>query len=285
MGYELSIQREENQTKLSKEEWVKYVKSDFEFKPIETFSAKIEEDKYLTIPTPNAGLWKADGKEVPFTFDEEFGWISVKNPDKRIIRKMVSIADKLDAIVLGEEGEIYDKDDLEGKQAKFSNGRKWWQFWKREPRPKRLKVDLDNNLHLGDCFLSQNEEFDIGLTLYEIHGGLDSKYYSFAPVLLDSSKSLIDKFKHGHIKFQPNLGSGKYGIPGIGIISQERLEELMKSYHKVGKISFKRPIPKSVSTSYLLDFKENSLTKFVEQLEWNFSDKQRKKIPVKNLIK
>ena len=285
MGYELSIQRDENRTKLTKEEWADYIKSDSEFEPIETFSAEIEEGKFLTVPTPNGGLWKADGLEVPFTFDEEFGWVSVKNPEKRIIQKMISIADELDSIVLGEEGEKYDRDNLEGKQPKFSNERKWWQFWKRESRPKRLKVDLENDLHLGDCFLSQNLQFNIGLTLYEIHQGMGGKYYSFAPVLLDISKSSIDKFKHGHIKFQPNLGSGKLGIPGIGIISQDKLEKLLETYKKIGKLDFKRRVPESTSTSYLLDLNEKSLIEFVEQLEWNFSDEKRKKVAVHKLIK
>lgn len=285
MGYELNIQREENQTKLTKEEWADYIKSDSEFEQIEKFSAKIEEEKYLTVLTPNAGLWKTDKGEVPFTFDEKNGWISVKNPDKRIIQKMIAIANDLEAIVLGEEVEKYDEENLDGKQPKESNNRKWWRFWKKESRPERLKSDLENDLFLGDCFSSQNIEFDIGLVLFEIHQANDSKYYSFAPILLDNSKSSIDRFKYGHIKLQPNLGSGKYGIPGIGIISQEKLKELMDYYHKVGKVNFKRRIPKSTSTSYLLDFKEKSLTKFVEELEWYFTKEKRKKAIFQKLLK
>jgi hypothetical protein len=33
----------------------------------------------------------------------------VKNPENWIIQKMISIANKLDAVVLGEEGEKYDE--------------------------------------------------------------------------------------------------------------------------------------------------------------------------------
>lgn len=285
MGYELNIQRESDQSKLTKEEWMAYITSDDEFEKIEKFSAEIEQGKLLTIPTPNAGLWKMGKREVPFTFDEKYGWISVKNPDELIVKKMVSIAKALDAIVLGEEGEQYDEDNLEGKQKKVRNRRKWWGFWKRKSRPKRLKVDLENDLNLGDCFSSQNRDFDIGLILYEIYQGIGGKYYSFAPILLDNSKDSIDRFKYGQIKFHPNLGSGKLGIPGIGIISQEKLEELLATYHKTGKLIFKRPIPKSTSNSYLLNFKESSIAKFVEELEWNFSENQRKKIPVQKLIK
>lgn len=285
MGYELNIQREEHQPKITVKEWTNYIKSDIEFEQIESFSAEIEDGKSLTIKTPNAGLWKTEKGEVPFTFYENLGLISVKNPDKRIIRKMIAIANDLNAIVLGEEDEKYDEDNLNGRNQNSSNGRRWWEFWKKESGPKILKFDSENDLYLGDCFSSQNKEFDIGLVLYEIHQGIGGKYYSFAPVLLDNSRISIDKFKFGHFKFQPNLGSKKYGLSGIGIINQEKLNELIESHHKVGQMRFKKPMPKTNSISYLLDFNENTLTKFVEELDWNFSDEHRKKIQVQKLIR
>lgn len=67
----------------------------------------------LTISTPNAGLWKSKKGEVPFAFSEKNGWITVKNPDNWIIEKMISIAHKLDAVVVGEEGEKYNEQYLE----------------------------------------------------------------------------------------------------------------------------------------------------------------------------
>lgn len=292
MGYELSIRREDNQTKLTKEEWIDYIKSDSEFEQIDEFSAEFDDAKTLTIATPCAGLWKVDKREVPFTFDEEYGWISVKNPDEWIIKKMVSIANSLDSIVLGEEGEKYDEKNLFGEQPKDereSKGREWWQFWKTNNQetvfPTPVDSDIENDLFLGDCFCSSNKEFDIGLVLFEIHQGQDGKYYSFAPVLLDSKESSIDKFRNGQIKFQPNLGTRTFGIPAIGIIDKKELKNLKDYYYKEGKIDFKKPIPNSTSTSYLLGFTEKHLTEFVDGLEMYFTEKERKTIPVLKLIK
>lgn len=292
MGYELSIQREENQIKLTKGEWIDYIKSDSEFEQIEEFSAELDDGKSLTVSTPNTGLWKSDKGEVPFTFDEEYGWISVKNPDVWIIKKMISIAHDLDSVVLGEEGEKYDENNLLGEQPKDdykSNARKWWQFWKSNKLetdcPTPLDSDIDNDLVLGDCFCSSNKEFDIGLVLFEIHQGQDGKYYSFAPVLLDNKSSSIDKFRNGQIKFQPNLGTRTFGIPAIGIINDKDLQELKSYYHKVGKIEFRKRKPKSTSTSYLLGLTEKHLTEFVDGLEMYFTEKERKIIPVSKIIK
>ena len=107
MGYNLSIQRENEGNKITVEEWKSYLNSDSEFKSIEDYSATLGDGKILTVSTPNAGLWKAVKGEVPFTFSEKCGWITVKNPENWIIEKMISIANKLDAVVLGEEGEKY----------------------------------------------------------------------------------------------------------------------------------------------------------------------------------
>ena len=135
MGYELNIQREENGL-ITKEEWIVYMDSDPEFERIEEFSAGFGTDDIITVPTPNGGLWKTNKGEVPFTFYEKLGWISVKNPEHWMIEKMISIANRLNAEVLGEEGEKYDEEYL---KAPFGNPfendyssteKKWWQFWK-----------------------------------------------------------------------------------------------------------------------------------------------------------
>lgn len=112
MGYELSIQRANEANKISIKEWTNYINSDPEFEAIEEFSADIKGGEVLTVSTPNAGLWKSKNGEVPFTFSEKYGMITVKNPDTWIIEKMISIAKKLNAVVLGEEGEEYDEEYL-----------------------------------------------------------------------------------------------------------------------------------------------------------------------------
>lgn len=136
MGYELNIQREEENNKIKTEEWITYMESDSEFDRIEEYSADLGNDEILTVPTPNGGLWKSDKGEIPFTFSEEYGEITVKNPENWIIEKMISIAKNLNATVIGEEGEIYDEKYLKDpfintfENENASNEKKWWQFWK-----------------------------------------------------------------------------------------------------------------------------------------------------------
>ena len=136
MGYELNIKRGEESQKISKEEWSQYIKTDSQFEPIEEFSTELNEGETLTVSTPNAGLWKFDKGEVPFTFYEEYGEVTVKNPDNCIIEKMISIANELNAVVEGEEGERYDKNYLKDPFSNLSDNnsssgeKKWWQFWK-----------------------------------------------------------------------------------------------------------------------------------------------------------
>ena len=135
MGYELNIQREEN-NKISKEEWITYMEADPEFNPIEEFSADLGNNEVLTVPTPNGGLWISDKGEVPFTFSEKYGEITVKNPENWVIEKMILIAKNLNAEVVGEEGEKYDEEYLKdpfGNPSESENsksGKRWWQFWK-----------------------------------------------------------------------------------------------------------------------------------------------------------
>lgn len=136
MGYELNIQREEENSLITKEEWITYVDSDSEFIRIEEFSVGLGTDEIITISTPYGGLWKTNKGEVPFTYYEKLGWISVKNPEYWVIEKMISIAKNLNAEVLGEEGEKYDEKYLKDpfgnpfKNDDSNTERKWWQFWK-----------------------------------------------------------------------------------------------------------------------------------------------------------
>ena len=136
MGYDLNILREEEENNISKEEWIKYIESDIEFKRIEEFSTSFGNDETHTVSTPNGGLWMSKKGEVPFTFYEKYGEITVKNPEPWIIEKMIIIANKLDAVVKGEEGEIYDEEYLKDsfsnpfESENLKTEKIWWQFWK-----------------------------------------------------------------------------------------------------------------------------------------------------------
>lgn len=134
MGYDLVIKRNSEKSKISKEEWINYVLNDSSFEKIDSYSAIFENGDELTLSTPNAGLWHSTNGKIPFTYDEEYGEIIVKNPDKKIIKKMINIAQNMDAIVVGEEGEVYDANYIQNEFAGYKGGRnsdkKWWKFWK-----------------------------------------------------------------------------------------------------------------------------------------------------------
>ena len=77
---------------------------------------------------------------------EDEGEIQVKNPDLSVIEKMILVAKSMNAIVIGEEEEIYDEaylkkernakpinmDDYKHLKIRLYNpNKKWWQFWKK----------------------------------------------------------------------------------------------------------------------------------------------------------
>jgi len=68
--------------------------------------------------------------------DYDNGNITVKNSDDEIISKMLDIADKLNAKVQGEEGEVYERSadgQIISKHAANNHTAKeikpWWKFW------------------------------------------------------------------------------------------------------------------------------------------------------------
>ena len=141
MGYDVCIKRVD--PKISQKEWLNYIENDFEFELINEFHSEFTSGGSLDIEIPNSGLWK---NEIPFVFYEEYGEITVKNPDIDTIKKMISVANVLNAVVIGENKELYDEsylikqkdlppinvDDYKPlKIRRYNPNKKWWQFWKR----------------------------------------------------------------------------------------------------------------------------------------------------------
>jgi hypothetical protein len=71
-------------------------------------------------------------------FDYSQGKIVCKNPDDEIINKMLDIADRLNAKVQGDEGEIYERSPdnkishrhiIERSDNQTDNKNLWWKFW------------------------------------------------------------------------------------------------------------------------------------------------------------
>lgn len=107
MGYELNIVRKKDwsnaneESNVSLEEWLKYA----------------EQDNELTVSAePNMFDWTnypcIQENGIPW-FQYSNGYIRTKNPDISVIKKMLTMAQALDAKVQGEEGEFYDENFLE----------------------------------------------------------------------------------------------------------------------------------------------------------------------------
>jgi hypothetical protein len=134
MGYEIRITRKENEPRLTLKDWLDYVTNDDEF----FFKNDIPdyEDSYPDY------YWKVGSEYIPFDFEEKYGAIYFKNPEVWAIEKMVFMAEKMNALVVGDDGEIYDWDFIDREPlskriypAKFEwkkvlFRKKWWQFWK-----------------------------------------------------------------------------------------------------------------------------------------------------------
>lgn len=105
MGYELHITRENN-SPIQPEEWKAIVDSDTELELDpdngEHFARFFGECEY--------------GRGQGW-FDLQLGQISTKYPDNALLAKMLEIAEQLDAMVAGDDGEIYTEPDItSGKQ-------------------------------------------------------------------------------------------------------------------------------------------------------------------------
>lgn len=141
MGYNVHIKRHDSKIALS--EWINTIKADSEFELVNDFSTELPEGGTLSTQITNSGLWR---KKIPFVYCQENGEVTVKNPDLKVIEKMISLSIKMKAIVIGEENEIYDKEYIEReknaqpinledyknlKTRLYNPNKKWWQFWKK----------------------------------------------------------------------------------------------------------------------------------------------------------
>lgn len=101
MGYELIIKKENSE--ITKDEWLRYIDSDIEFNLVHELHWAGENGKSITWKSPNTGLWKTNDGEIPFIFSEKYKVISVNKPEEWVIKKMISIANEINAIVVDED--------------------------------------------------------------------------------------------------------------------------------------------------------------------------------------
>jgi len=113
LGYDVHITRAENWFdnqgfEISSFEWQKIVQKDPELIPMP------ENGKYFV-------KWYGPTKYPDTWFDLSNGNIYTKAPDKETLRKMLNIANQLEAKVQGDEGEIYDERTIESFVNSFLN--------------------------------------------------------------------------------------------------------------------------------------------------------------------
>lgn len=144
MGYDLHIVRRHNwddyeeESHITLAEWLDYVKTDGELELTEGYQVKIPGESGAQ-NAPGFCEWSAYSKEKrpgyrPW-FDYGYGSISTKNPDYEIIRKMIAIAEALQAKVQGDDGEFYDEAAVVAMEAADAARnapaaeKPWWKFW------------------------------------------------------------------------------------------------------------------------------------------------------------
>jgi hypothetical protein len=134
MGYDLHITKKTNwfdedvKHDISQEDWKIYIQHDSEM-ILEGFAeATTQNQESIRFEDKSIAVWTKYSKN---NSNGNFAWfylssgnITVKNPDKEIIQKMLQIAKNMQARLQGDEGEYYDEQIVSAKINKA-----WWKFW------------------------------------------------------------------------------------------------------------------------------------------------------------
>jgi hypothetical protein len=114
MGYDLKITRapmglERNESPISLDEWLEYVASDPEFRLDNVAEVCASSGQVLRYENPGLAVWLPSTLESGSGrwFDFRNGRIVVKNPTDEMIAKMKQVANRLNARVVGDDGEEY----------------------------------------------------------------------------------------------------------------------------------------------------------------------------------
>ncbi len=144
MGYDLHITRKEHWfddegEEITLSEWLDYINSDQELNITDTN----ELDNIENTSSPLGYCeWNVHPLNDKWWFDYSNGNIYTKNPDNDTIIKMLSIAEKLNAKVQGDDGEVYGllSNEISHNQVSYTNEktttpvqvkikRPWWKVW------------------------------------------------------------------------------------------------------------------------------------------------------------
>jgi hypothetical protein len=148
MGYELHITRQENwfdednSRRIPFEEWTQILADDKEMRLDGVAEVTTSNGDTIRVESEGLSLWtrySGNGVNGNYAwFDYSGGCIVCKNPDDEIIDKMLDIAERLNAKVQGDEGEVYKRSlnntittehikKFDDKQAHIKKS--WWKFW------------------------------------------------------------------------------------------------------------------------------------------------------------
>jgi len=127
MGYNLHITRKQNWydegNDISIEEWGNYVRGDQEMRMDNFAEAKTTDGNVIRTEEKGLAVWIAYNEQAWLSYSR--GNIEAKNPDKEIIKKLISIAKVLKARVVGDEGEEY----AETLHVPSIKRKPWWSIW------------------------------------------------------------------------------------------------------------------------------------------------------------
>jgi hypothetical protein len=130
VGYDVHITRAEDWIEsesepISLDEWSTYLLSDPEMRPEPRATATSPTGQVITIEGQGLAVWTAhpEGKG-PVWFGHRRGCVTVKNPDGATLEKMLQIAARFHARVMGDEGEEY---SAVAARSPFPMARPWWK--------------------------------------------------------------------------------------------------------------------------------------------------------------
>lgn len=146
MGYDLHIVRNEDGWDAEKgggislAEWSSLLAADDTMREDGFAEVNLPDGSTLRTESEGLAVWthypgNEDGGNQAW-FDFRDGAIVVKNPDQDILIKMLEIAGRLDAKVIGDEGEQYESPSDHGvptrgamQEMLSAQPKPWWKFW------------------------------------------------------------------------------------------------------------------------------------------------------------
>lgn len=142
MGYDVHITRKQNWfdddgPEITLQEWLDVAHSDPEMRVDGYAEARTSDGSVIRTNDASMSVWVAYPQNgingATAWLWHSNGNVMAKNPDQDILRKMWSLAERLDALVQGDEGEFYGPDGSAAAEAIQDSDEKpkkksWWKW-------------------------------------------------------------------------------------------------------------------------------------------------------------